>query len=336
MTYRATFLGCLFLLIALALAACEVLGVYEYVVEQRSSLYVALGSCIIAAVTPALPALSDWFWRSAMRRYCAAGWVIFGLCLLLVTTAAIQRTGSATDGAQHAREAAERAASVAAMAEKQATGDYESAQAAALRECNVRGKRCMDAEDKAASARGALAKARASLVSAPVSGQADPIARRLASFLPISEERVRLLQPLLLPIILSALSAVLFAGWSRLDFMEADSKPAPAAEAPQKPAETPRRPALALVQEKPRAVRAGKFGSLAAFLVSCTEAAKGAEIAIEAVLYGAYCEWCRIGSVDPYDQPKFALELAHVAQSAGILIELRGTEAYCLDRRLAA
>ena len=102
MTYRATFLGCLFLGLALLLAGCEVLGVYEYVSEQKSSAYMMVASCAIAAVTPGLPALGDWVWRGRKRLYCLGAWIAFAVCLTIVLTAAIQRTGAATDGADNA------------------------------------------------------------------------------------------------------------------------------------------------------------------------------------------------------------------------------------------
>ena len=78
------------------------------------------------------------------------------------------------------------------------------------------------------------------------------------------------------------------------------------------------------------------MGALAAFLVSCTEPASGESIEIEHTLYGAYSAWCERGGVKAYDAAKFAVELAKIGKAAGLAIEIRGKEAYCLDRRLAA
>lgn len=322
MTYRPTILGVLFFGLALVLAGCEVIGVYEYVSEQAGGLYVMVGSCIIAAVTPGLPALADWFGRGRHRLLQAGTWIGFAVCLLIVMSAAMQRTGAAADTAQQTREAAERRMRIAEAAERQAVSDYEAAQAAALRECaSGRQRRCMDAEAKAAELRAVLARARAALVAAPAGAQLDPLAHRLASILPISEDRVRLLQPLLVPIALSILSALFFAGWSRLDFDAAETVRA----APLPPHVRHAEPA-----------QAGKFGAVAGFLVNRTEPVRGASIEVERDLYNAYVEWCRIGGVQPHPKQAFALELAQVGKAAGLVIEIRGQAAYCLDRRFAA
>lgn len=328
MTYRVTGLGTVFLVLAIVLAACEVLGVYEYVRDQHASLYVAVGSCIIAAVTPGLPALADWFGRGRFRLLQWMSWVGFAICLIIVLAAAVQRTGAATDDAERQRAAAERARLLAERAERDAERDYRDAQAAALRECDVRGRKCMDAEAKAAELRQRLAVARATLVAAPAGPQVDPLARRLASILGVSEDRVRLLQPLLVPVALSILSALFFAGWSRLDF-QADP-------APQTPAGHGRAAPRAISAPPPKPAPAGQFGAVAAFLVSRTEPAAGSAIEIERALYNAYVEWCRLGGVRPHPKQAFALELARIGKAAGLVIEIRGREAYCLDRQLAA
>lgn len=329
MTYRFTALGFLFLALALVLAACEVLGVYEYVSEHKSSAYVALGSCVIAAITPTLPALADWFGRGRQFRYCLATWLAFILCLMLVMTAAIQRTGSTTDTAQQSREAAERAAKIAVAAETQAASDYEAAQAAALKECVVRRTRCMDAEEKADKARAALAKARAALISAPASEQVDPLARRIASVLPVSEERVRLLQPLLLPIILSLLSAVLFAGWSRLDFIDAAEPPNLAPDARDVP-----QPSGGGIRPKAPPVPAAP-ASVAEFLADVLEGDPKGEIEVP-VLYTTFKSWCRKKGRGLLEGPAFVNELNDVRQRVGIDIEARGKRVYCIGVRLAA
>lgn len=328
MSYRPSLIGSLFLLLGLALAGCEVLGVYEYVSEQRSGLYVAAASCIIAAVTPALPALADFFGRGKQAAYCAMSWLGFLVCLAIVLTAAIQRTGTATDNAERSRIAAERKEKIAQEAERQAKTDYTEAQAAALKECaDGRGKKCLEAEQKAEVARKALALARADLIFAPAGEQTDALARRLSAMLPVSEERIRLLQPLQVPLALSLLSVLFFAAWSRIDFgVGAQHEPAQAALAAPPPTPAPDlKPAPAL-----------KIGKVAAFLVSCTEPAEGEAVEIEGDLYKSYTEWCSGNSASPMGKMQFARELAEVGKQAGLLIEIRGRQAFCLDTRLAA
>ena len=60
MTYSPTVLGSVFLLAAAFFGFCEALGVYEYVTDNHASLYILLGSCGVAVVTPVLPGLADW------------------------------------------------------------------------------------------------------------------------------------------------------------------------------------------------------------------------------------------------------------------------------------
>jgi hypothetical protein len=329
MTYRATVLGCVFLLLALVLAVCELLGVFEFVTEHKASAYIVVGSCVVAGVTPALPALADWAWRARHYVWMVGAWIAFGICLTIVLVAAIQRTGTATDGAQKHREQAERAAAVAVTVERQAAADYAAAQAAALKECDVRGKKCMDAEDKASRARAALAQARAALVAAPIGAQVDPMARRLAAVTTLTEQQVQLLYPLLLPVALSILSALFFAGWTRLDFLPAHV-PAQTLQAAPLPTPLPTPPIPSI------APPAAKFGAVDAYLVSRTEPVAGSEIECERDMYGDYKDWCEAADVSPYRPTQFATELVRVGQAAGLAIEIRGSQAYVLDRRLAA
>lgn len=333
MTYRPTFLGCLFLLLALALTGCEVLGVYEYVTEHPTSLYVAVGSCIIAGVTPGLPALADWFARSRGRRYALGAWLGFAICLSIVLMAAIQRTGSATDASEQLRTKAERAMRLAEQQAADARADYETAQKAAIDECKSgRQRKCLEAEDKAERARITRAKAVAALAVAPAGEQVDPLARRLAAVLPLAETQIRLLQPLLVPFALSLLSVLFFAGWSRIDF-EAQTQPsAEPPEARQSAASVPATILPPALQIAP----SGRPGDVAAYLVSCTEPSVGDDIEIERTLYNSYREWAIRGSVVPLAPAAFARALAEVGRAAGIAIEIRGKEAYLLGHRLAA
>jgi hypothetical protein len=316
MSYRPTFLGFLFLALALALTACEVLGVYEYVTEHRTSLYVAIGSCIVAAVTPGLPALADWFARSRGWRYAIGAWLGFAICLAIVLLAAIQRTGTATDAAEQLRNKAERAIAIAVSAEKQAADDYRVAQAAAIRECDIRGKKCLEAEAKAETARAALARARGDLVSAPAGEQVDPLARRLALVLPLAEPQIRLLQPLLVPFALSLLSVLFFAGWSRIDFASGA---------------TPGQPA----RPSPTMGKSIERGPVIEFLTDSLAGDPGNSVEATA-LHPAYVSWCKTKGFLPYPGIVFADALAEVCGKAGIELELSGDKVLCRDVRLAA
>lgn len=328
MIWRPTALGCICLIAAIIAAALEVGGVLEYVLDQKISLALIGAYCFCAAAVPALPAIAELCWRMGRYRDWGIAWCALLIGLLVVVTSTMQRTGHATDAAQQARERAERAKIVAERMEADALRDYRDAQAAALRECDVRAKKCLEAEAKAATLRQALLDARTKLVAAPVE-QSDPLARRLAAFFPVSEDQVRLIQPLFVPFLISLLSALFFALWLRVDFKERAAAP----ETPPQalgPAPAPI-PAARATTRQPV-----KFGGVPAFLVSRTEPEPGEAIEIEGVLYNEYVAWCANGGVEPYNKAQFARELAHVGKAAGLTIEIRGREAYCLDRRLAA
>lgn len=335
MSYRASVLGCLFFGLALVLAGCEVLGVHEFVSEHKSSAYVALGSCVIAAITPALPALADWFGRGRQWLYCLFSWLAFLICLAIVLTAAIQRTGAATDAAQQSRDAAKRTMAVAAKAEKDAEADYKDAHSAALKECEVRRARCLEAEGKAETARAALVKARAALVSAPAGEQSDPLARRLAAALRFAtEEQVRLMQPMLVPVALSILSALFFAGWSRLDFAEVVA--APRQEAPRKPAEAPPAPKSGGVRPKPVPVLLpASPGSVAECLADVLVASEESRVGVRALI-ARYRTWCQSTNRIPVSGVAFVETLNDVRKKVGLEIEQDGEEVYCIGVRLAA
>lgn len=331
MTYRPTPLGCLFLLLAALCTACEVWGVAEFAIEQAVKPYVLLASACMALVAPALPEIAKWARRS--RHYVAAlvalGSLVF--CLLVVMGAAIQRTGSATDVAEARREQAKVARAAAAKTEAETESAYKIAQEAAIKECEVRKARCMDAEAKAADLRVKLVSARTSLVTASIE-QSDPFAKRLAAvtFGHVSEDQIRLLWPLLIPVGISLLAATMFSGWVRVDFA-----PEPK-ELPQGPPQTPvaapaTKPQLSLVPSP-----AVKFGAVAVFLVKRTEPAALHELEIAHTMYGSYCEWCKDEKAQPLDPNKFSNELWDISQTAGLKIEFRGKSAYCLGMRLAA
>ena len=316
MSYRPTALGCAFLLLALALTGCEVLGVYEYVTEHPTSLYVAVGSCIIAAVTPGLPALADWFARSRGRRYALGAWLGFAICLAIVLMAAIQRTGSATDASEQLRTKSERAMRLAEQAAADARADYATAQRAAEIECEgkgARGKKCLEAEDKAAAARAARGRAVAALASAPAGEHADPLARRLALVLPLAEPQIRLLQPLLVPFALSLLSVLFFAGWSRIDFAGPEQPPAANRQPP----------------------RARAPGPVIEFLTDSLAGDPGN--AVEAsTLLPAYRAWSKTRGYLPIGGAAFADELVAVCGKAGIELDVAGDKVLCRDVRLSA
>ncbi len=114
-----------------------------------------------------------------------------------------------------------------------------------------------------------------------------------------------------------------------MDFTPAPETPQ---EAPTEPIVIPAaKPKLTLV--RPPAV---KNGAIAAYLVSRTEPAPGESVEIEYSMYPDYTAWCAQVGAEAHPHGPFALELAKVAEAAGLKIVIKGELAFCLDRRLAA
>lgn len=308
---------------AVVCTGCEVWGVLEFATDQNVKPYILIAGACMATVAPALPEIAKWCRRSGHYAAWLAALGALVVCLTVVVGAAIQRTGTATDTAEAKRAQSKIANAMAIKAEKDAERDYTVAQEAAIRECSVRGARCMDAEAKASDLRGKLAAARATLVTASIE-QSDPFAKRLSAIMlgRVSEDQIRLLWPLLIPLGVSLVAATMFSGWVRVDFVAPPRISTPTA--------------LPLAHPAVRLKPAVKFGPISAFLVSATEPAPEKSIAIEAAMYPAYRKWCGTVGVTPYDPNRFARELAGVGKAAGLTIEIRGKEAYCMDRELAA
>ena len=189
----------------------------------------------------------------------------------------------------------------------------------------------MDAEEKAATLRHELADARAALRRAPVK-QTDSLATRLALFLPLGEEHIRQLQPLLVPVALSFLSSLFFSVWSRLDFPEMLTPPNTimahaTAFAPDVLDEWANAPS--------RLIAPPAMGSVAEFLADALDAEPGAMTDIEP-LPGLYKDWCSAKGFTPMGEGAFAAEVARIAKKAGLLITRKGGRLYCMNMRLVA
>lgn len=314
MTYRPSVLGCILAVLAIVVAGVEVDAVVAFMMEQHAPVYMLAGSALAAGLMPALPTLAGLLRRARSWGAVLVTYAAFVVALILVVTSAVQRTGTATDMAEEQRTLAKRAAGVAEATERQAVADYMAAQSAALTECkDARGRRCMDAEAKAELRRQELARARAALVVAPAAHQVDPGARRLAGVFPITEEQVRLYQPLLWPLLMSLLSYALFAAWLAIDF----GKTSPASIE-----EPPKREPL----------------TVARFLFQHTADAPGERIEMEQALYNAYRVACIKEACVPSSPAVFGEDLAKVIQMAGLQVDIdvSNGEGFLLNRRLAA
>lgn len=196
---------------------CETWGTYDFLAKDQGGWnYIVAGGVAVALIAGLLPAFAEHAGASGRRALKIGCWLALPLALVFIFMAAIQRTGGAADAAQQARVRAERERSLAERSEVEATEALKPARAAAATECaSGRGKRCLEAETKVQAAQDRIDAARRVLAAAPVQLD-DPLARRLVLLLPfLSQEQVRLYQPLLLPILLSIFGAVLLAIGSR-------------------------------------------------------------------------------------------------------------------------
>ena len=119
-----------------------------------------------------------------------AGLILFFLLMAgFSLTSSLARMGGKHDGEVSAARAGNARVTLAREA-------YDAAKSAAEAECaDGRGNRCRAAEK-------AVTEARKGLQEAPIQRQEDPMARRIAAVLPVSQQTVELYQPLLAPLAL--------------------------------------------------------------------------------------------------------------------------------------
>lgn len=346
------------LIFALYFAGCEVYGTFEFLhADQGGWTYIVAAGCGIASALAVLPAFAAFAWRNR-KDLSIALWTLFAAALVVVVAAGVARTGSATDTAQSERtkgvlDLADNRKAVTLAEDEVSKADVAVAEARAalakaspLRTCT---KTCIDsltanvlsAQDDAYKARARLDAARAAVTNA-APPRKDSISARLAAVMPwVSEDSVRLYQPIAVPVLTSALSAALMSlavwcfGPYRIRRIALAQAAADLEEPPQQlEAEdvdeldddetAPKR--LALV---------GPGSALAEFAADYIERAEGSELSMREVL-ATYEEACRREDVQPLDRSSFARELAALCKLTGIFVRVDGKDAYLVDARLAA
>jgi hypothetical protein len=215
--------GVAILLRLVALAAgcffvgCEAVGTYEFLRSQQLNHevdYVVLAGTGFAVALGLLPAYASYAFKHRQRGIATACWLAVPLVMSVVYYAAIQRTGGAADQAEVERLRMTRAGTLAARTEKDARASWETMRDAARTECTSgpvnqqRGHKCLEAEGKRDAAWAAVLKARKDLKDAPET-KPDSGPRRVVAVLSfLTEEKVRLYQPMLIPIGISILASV--------------------------------------------------------------------------------------------------------------------------------
>jgi hypothetical protein len=199
------------------LTAIEVYGAVSFLVSQNSPHYLVAGGAVVTLVAAVLPILAGRCWRAGRYALAVMLYAAMAPALSVIVFAAVERTGSASDGAERGRQEVALRRELALTAEKDAKAAVEAAEAKAAAECSrakkgadPRGPLCQAAESRAEASRERLEAARSGVAQAGVVPK-DPAASRIAAVLPIPEEAVRLYQPLVLPLAISALGLLLIA-----------------------------------------------------------------------------------------------------------------------------
>lgn len=199
------------------LTAIEVYGAVSYLVSQAVPNYLVAGGAVVTLVAATLPILAARCWRDRRRLLAVLLWAALAPALSVIVTAAVERTGSANDGAERGRQAIAQKLALAREGEKEAKADVAADEAAAKAECaravkgaDPRGPACKSLEARADNSRKRLEAARETVAQAGVVPK-DPMASRIAAVLPVNEEAVRIYQPLVLPLSISALGLLLIS-----------------------------------------------------------------------------------------------------------------------------
>lgn len=341
MKYRFSFMGSFCLLSGLGFAAGEVWGAWEFLVRDQGEVnYMVLVGCGVAGVSPFLLSIADWYKRTGAWLRCLQVWVIFIAAAAFVFLSALQRTSSATDAAQTGRDNANRARTIAERTEKEATADIELNRNILKTECGTGwGGKCTKAEAARDAAQVRLDKARAALLSAP-GNQQDGLSIRISKISMLSEDTVRLYQPLFLPALVSLLAAMLISTWARMDFSLRQELPTISAiplnlESPQ--AVEPPQAVAALPPPKRPTPKREEINAdpVVAFMKARMERAPG-KFADWGAIYATYLDWHSMTQDgEPLGAKQFGAALGYICQKAGIRTDTRDGRVICKGMRLA-
>lgn len=317
-------------LIGAVFVGCEVFGVYDFLIEQHGSVnYLVFGGCLVAAAAPLCPALSRLLWQSGRPGSAITAYLVFFLCIAIVLGAALNRTGQAVDAAQASREAVLAKVSAAKQRVEHAKTAYEDAKAAAIVECGAkpsdRGAECRKDEAKRDEKWREWQDAVAALGHAPVP-VADPLAARISFVTGIKEGKVRLYQPLALPLALFALGTLFLTASASLRTAKQSSPHLPPQEASKSPPST-QNDSLPPDEVPWPALPAPK--NVSRFMVEALEQADGDKVSLRE-LVAAYEKWARKAGEPALEGPQFVKEMARLMKRADLQTESQGGQVYCL------
>ena len=226
MTWKPSPLGFTFLALGVFFTAVEVWGTYDFFLRDQGEFnYVVIAGCGVALACAFLAPAADTAWRNGW--YWGAGLALLALPLALavIVYAGVQRTGGATDAAQQGTKQIESDRKGWEKTEKEAEADLAVDKQTVATECaSGWRKKCSEAKDAQALTQKRLDDARAQLRKIAPTNSGDAASKRLAaiSFGYLTEDQVRLYQPLFLPVLVTILATLFLAGGLRMDFMKPD------------------------------------------------------------------------------------------------------------------
>lgn len=344
--------GLLALLLGVGFAAGEVWGVWEYMMREHGEVnYLVAMGIMVAIAFALLPMWAAFAWREnrllSLQLY--ACWLVAGV---VVIGAALTRTGSAVDVAQLDRVAAERAHDIAEQSVKDAERQLASDERSVAFECATgNGPKCQNARAAREATQSRLSAARAALLAAKGSS-GDALARRLAATGYVTEEQVRNVWPLLVPLLGSALSAFLISlgvallshkGEVALDpiaraeaeleksFPEMSEKYRDKGDALPAPGTS----VAHLAEVVPIRQKAISEGEVTKFMLARMPAADGRSVEI-ADAYVAYLDYCKSIDAKPIEAKRFARTFTEICKRAHIKTQRKDGKLYCVGRELSA
>ena len=376
MIWKPTPLGFTFLALGVFFTAVEVWGTYDFFLRDQGEFnYIVLAGCGVALACAFLAPAADTAWRNGW--YWGAGLALLALPLALavIVYAGVQRTGGATDAAQHGTKQIESNRKGWEKTEKEAEADLAVDKQTVATECaSGWRKRCSEAKEAQAHTQKRIDDARAQLRKIAPPNPGDAASKRLAaiSFGYLTEDQVRLYQPLFLPVLVTILATLFLAGGLRMDFVRPDetgrsagllrrmlsgwtwrrtkvatrvieppNSTVQSASSSTTPTQASNRNVVPLSSRKPTKATSppentacinGKI--VVEFLRQCVPEAEGERVEWGEI-FQAFRKWCARKGVEPLNGGDFGVALDHICNAARWQTATDGELVYCIDRKVS-
>jgi len=312
------------LILGLGIVGIEDFGTVSYQMSIDGGIsYLVLGAGAATTLSGFLPHIAERCWHDRQRGWSLFTWLLLPFAILIIILAAIDRTGSTADAKNKNIDDKAQKIELARSAETKAQSAADKLDGEVLKECKTGdGDRCKSLKKLAADAQLNLKGAREDVANEGTK-PANSLTRRLTRMLPVTEEQVTLYQPLVLPLVMSALSIVLVA----IGMSGPRSYAMPTVEVAKAPRSLPRNVVALRPKEQP-------VGKVAQFMVERIQPVDGAREEW-ADLYVGYELWCAESGFLALAPPAFGADLMAFCDKADIGVQRRGSNVYCLDVQLA-